>query len=68
MAKANKKVTSKEKTEQMNGQFDEIISVFTSIKEEAEDVLPLLAQSLELTIEITKTYKKAFNAGKKYIK
>jgi len=66
MAKANKKVTNTDKNKLMNAGFDEMLQVLDGMATSSEEIMPLFSASLELSIKIVKTYKKAFNTGVKY--
>ncbi len=70
MAKANKKATKSadEHDKMMNAQFDELLSVLDGMATSSEEIMPLFSASLELSKKIVRTYKKAFNVGKKYVK
>jgi len=67
MAKANKKATNANKNKLMNTKFDELLSVLNDLATSSEEIMPLLSASLELSMKIVRTYKKAFNAGIKYV-
>ena len=63
MAKANKKAVH---AKQMNANFDQMISVLDEMATGTEEIMPLFSSSMELSIKILRTYKKAFAAGIKY--
>ncbi len=44
-----------------NKAFDSMIRDFILSANKCKPVMPLVAQSLELTVELIKTYKEAFN-------
>lgn len=66
MPKANQKATKSTKDKQMTSTFDELITVLSDMATGSEEIMPLFSASLELSIKIVRTYKKAFNVGKKY--
>lgn len=68
MAKANKKATKATENKQMTATFDELITILSDMATHSEEIMPLLSASLELSIRIVRTYKKAFIVGKKYAK
>ena len=65
MAKANRKST---KDQQMTIGFDTLIKTLEDMVTATEELMPLVAASLELTVKITRMYKKAFKLGEKYAK
>jgi hypothetical protein len=68
MAKANKKATNIPKVKAMNTDFDILTAQLSDIAVGSEELMPLFSASLKLSITILREYKKAFNAGKKYVK
>ncbi len=48
----------------VNANFDKIIANFKLTATKVKLTMPLLAQSLELNVAITKVYKEAFNSGR----
>lgn len=65
MAKANKKMKN---PKQMNAGFDVIIKALEDIIATTEELMPLVSDSLKLTVKLVRLYKKSFNQGIKYAK
>jgi len=49
----------------INKSFDSMIKDYTETAEKSKKTMPLVAKSLELTVELVKTYKEAFNSVNK---
>ncbi len=67
MAKANKKAT-KVKPVDMSEGFDSLFTIITELEESTEELMPLFAASMKLSKKILRSYKQAFESGKKYVK
>ena len=61
MAKGNRKAQQENIIE---GGFDKIISSLDSTADHVEQTMPLVSQSLRLTVSIVKLYKKAYYVTK----
>ncbi len=48
----------------VNGNYDKIIADYEKTIVRVKPIMPLLAQSLELSVAIVKVYKEAFNSGR----
>jgi len=46
----------------VNKDYDTMIENFQDMVTKTEQTMPLVSKSLELTVELIKTYKEAFNA------
>lgn len=68
MAKANQKNKKNKKPNKMNAGFDVIIKALEDIIATTEELMPLVSDSLKLTVKLVRLYKKSFNAGIKYAK
>jgi len=64
MAKGNQKAQQKQDEANIEGGFDKIITSLDSIADGVEQTMPLVAQSLRLTISLVKLYKKGYHATK----
>jgi len=64
MAKGNQKVQQKQDENNIERGFDKIIESFDSTADHVEQTMPLVSQSLRLTISLVKLYKKGYYATK----
>ena len=64
MPKANQKANKKPRDlTKVNASFDSIISTIDNMADGTRELMPLVADSLELTKKLVKLYKEAFNKG-----
>ena len=64
MAKGNQKAQYKEDESNIEAGFDKIIAALDDIADHVEQTMPLVSQSLRLTISLVKLYKKGYYATK----
>jgi len=64
MAKGNQKAQQEQDEGNIEAGFDKIIAALDSIADHVEQTMPLVSQSLKLTISLVKLYKKGYYATK----